>query len=83
VKIRLEGTKQEIDWLVESLAKTYSITKPMKLYPNRDGTYRAYVELTPFFVTSGSATDSKAQTQVTTSDEGEPRPKSGDMVLGG
>ena len=83
MKIRLEGTKQEIDWLVESLAKTYSITKPAKLYPNRDGTHRAYVELTPFFVTSGSAADSKAQTQVTGSDEGEPRPKSGDMVLGG
>jgi hypothetical protein len=31
VKIRLEGTKQEIDWLVELLAKTYSITKPMKV----------------------------------------------------
>jgi len=73
VKIRLEGTKQEIDWLVESLAKTYSITKPVKLYPNRDGkTHRAYVELTPFFVTSGSAADSK-----------ESKPKHGDMVLGG
>jgi hypothetical protein len=72
VKLRLEGTKQEIDWLVESLAKTYSVTKPVKLYPNRDGTHRAYVELVPFFVTSGS-----------TADSGEPKPKPGDMVLGG
>jgi hypothetical protein len=72
VKIRLEGTKQEIDWLVESLAKTYSITKPTKLYPNRDGTHRAYVDLVAFFVTSSSTADSQ-----------EPSPRPGDMVLGG
>jgi len=73
VKIRLEGTRQEIDWLVESLAKTYSISKPVKLYPNRDGkTHRAHVELVAFFVTSDS-----------TADSGEPKPKTGDMVLGG
>jgi hypothetical protein len=73
VKIRLEGTKQEIEWLAESLAKTYSITKLVKLYPNRDGkTHRAYVELVAFFVTSSSTADSQ-----------EPKPKSGDMVLGG
>jgi hypothetical protein len=73
VKLRLEGTKQEIDWLVESLAKTYSVTKPVKLYPNRDGkTYRAYVELVAFFVTSSSTADSQ-----------EPSPRPGDMVLGG
>jgi hypothetical protein len=48
MKIRLEGTKAEIDWAVESLKEHYSLPTISKLYPNRDRiTYRCYVELFP------------------------------------
>lgn len=79
MKIRLEGTKEEIQWAVDSLKKLYSITETSKLYANRDGkSYRCYVELVAFFVRSGSALDSKNEVPIS-----EPQPKSWDAVLGG
>ncbi len=67
MKIRLEGTKAEIDWVVESLKEHYSLPTVSKLYPNRDRTtYRCYVELFP------STHDGEVR-----------RPAPGDVVLGG
>lgn len=68
MKIRLEGTKDEIKWAVDSLKKVYSVTDQSKLYQNRDKTTcRCYLEVTPFFVRSESS---------------EPQPKPWDAVLG-
>jgi hypothetical protein len=78
MKIRLEGTKDEISWIVSSLEKVYSVTSKSKLYQNRDKTtYRCYLDIVPYWVRSGSILDSK----VTLSDE--PQPKPWDAVLGG
>ena len=76
MKIRLEGTNEEIKWAVQSLRKIYSVTDESKLYKNRDNvTYRCYIELAAFFIQSSSSLDSN----LTESNQ----PKPWDVVLGG
>jgi hypothetical protein len=76
MKIRLEGTNEEIKWVIQSLCKIYSVTSESKLYKNRDNvSCRCYVELTAFFIQSGSDLDSNP----TESNQ----PKPWDVVRGG
>lgn len=82
LKIRVEGTQEEINWLVEGLRKTYDVRSVSKFYANRSGeTFRVYVEVFPFLVKSGSALDSKNVASL--GENLEPTPRPGDVVLGG
>ncbi len=82
LKIRVDGTKEEIDWFVLGLRKTYDVRSVSKFYPNRGGeTFRVYVEVFPFFVRSGSTLDSKNEALL--GQPLEPTPRPGDVVLGG
>lgn len=80
MKIRLEGTKDEIKWAIESLKKVYSVSSESRLYQNRDKTtYRCYLEVTPYFIRSGSTAELSTLEQ----EDLEANPKPWDAVLGG
>jgi hypothetical protein len=80
MKIRLEGTKDEIKWAVESLKKVYSVSSESRLYQNRDKVnYRLYLEVTPYFIRSSSTAELSTLEQ----EDLEANPKPWDVVLGG
>lgn len=71
MKIRLEGTKQEIKWAIAALKHIYSVREQSKLYQNRDGvSCRCYLEVVPL----------SAEANQKQSDELQPQPW--DAVLG-
>jgi hypothetical protein len=81
MKIRVEGTREEIDWFVLGLKKIYDVREVSKPYANRDGkNFRVYVELFPFFVRSGSPQDAKNLSDGGDGVEASPRPY--DAVMG-
>jgi hypothetical protein len=80
MKIRLEGTKDEIKWAIHSLNKVYSVSSESRLYQNRDKvTYRCYLEVTAFFIRSGSEADLSSIER----DDSVANPMPWDVVLGG
>jgi hypothetical protein len=80
MKLRLEGTKAEIEWAIESLKKVYSVMTVSKLYPNRDKVnYRCYLEVIPYSLRSDSVTELSSLEQ----EDLEVNPEPWDAVLGG
>ncbi len=81
MKLRIEGTSDEIDWLVKSLEQTYSIANKSRLYQNRDKTTcRCYLEIHSYFRRSSPANTEPSTLE---KEDSEANPKPWDVVLGG
>lgn len=79
MKIRVEGTKNEIKFIVDYLKQRYPKLTESRLYQNRNNTnYRCYLELSPYF-----SSDSTAQTSSLEKEALEAQPDPWDAVLGG